>query len=226
MPEDYYSEKLSAERLRRVYVIATPRIRQYLNAEIDFVLDRINPGDTVIELGCGYGRVMAELSAKAGSLFGLDTSQASLKMAREFLIRFKNAFLICADAGRMPFRDNSFDVVVCIQNGISAFHIDRDKLVREAYRIARSGGVILFSSYAKEFWEDQLRWFELQAENGLLGEIDYVKTGNGVIVCKDGFTATTVGPDEFIRLTKNLRAEVTIEKVDGSSVFCIIRKAG
>ena len=46
----YYSEKLSAERLRRVYDLAPARVKRYLDAEIEFVLKRINPGDRVLEL--------------------------------------------------------------------------------------------------------------------------------------------------------------------------------
>jgi 2-polyprenyl-6-hydroxyphenyl methylase/3-demethylubiquinone-9 3-methyltransferase len=49
-----------------------------------------------------------------------------------------------------------------------------------------------------------LKWFELQSEVGLLGEIDYEKTKEGVIVCKDGFTATTVGPEDFSKFTKDI----------------------
>ena len=46
----YYSEKLSAERLRRVYDLAPARVKRYLDSEIEFVLKRINPGDRVLEL--------------------------------------------------------------------------------------------------------------------------------------------------------------------------------
>jgi len=44
----------------------------------------------------------------------------------------------------------------------------------------------VFSTYAAEFWSERLRWFELQAAAGLVGEIDYEKTKDGVVVCKDG----------------------------------------
>ena len=44
---DYYSEKLSAERLRRVYEIAPPRVRQYLRADIGHAVEQIRPGDIV-----------------------------------------------------------------------------------------------------------------------------------------------------------------------------------
>ena len=56
---DYYSEQLFAERLRKCYEIAPPRARQYLEAEIDHVAGRIRPGESVLELGRGYGHVLA-----------------------------------------------------------------------------------------------------------------------------------------------------------------------
>jgi len=59
---DYYAEKLSAERLRRCYEIASPRVKQYLEAEIDFVCDHLKGSEVVIELGCGYGRVALRLA--------------------------------------------------------------------------------------------------------------------------------------------------------------------
>jgi 2-polyprenyl-6-hydroxyphenyl methylase/3-demethylubiquinone-9 3-methyltransferase len=67
-----------------------------------------------------------------------------------------------------------------------------------------------------------LRWFEIQAAHGLIGEIDHTATGNGVIVCKDGFRATTVGAEEFSRLAGELGVTARIEEVAGSSVFCEI----
>jgi ubiquinone/menaquinone biosynthesis C-methylase UbiE len=61
----YYSEHVSAGRLRRCYELAPPRVRRYLDAEIEHVAGRIRPGDAVLELGCGYGRVMEKLAATA-----------------------------------------------------------------------------------------------------------------------------------------------------------------
>jgi len=117
-----------------------------------------------------------------------------------------------------------FDIVVCIQNGISAFHADQKTIFMEALRVCRPGGTVLFSTYAEKFWPHRLEWFRLQAEAGLLGEIDEENTAAGIIVCKDGFTAGTVGPEEFRRLAAGLPATVTLTEVDGSSLFCLMRK--
>lgn len=226
MKPGYYDDKLSAERLKRVYDIATPGVRRYLDAEVEHVLAFIRPGYSVLELGCGYGRILPPLAAKAGSVVGVDTSLASLQLASEFVAGNVNYRLINMDAVKLAFSDAVFDVVACIQNGISAFHVDQRTLIAEAVRVTKVGGTALFSSYSDKFWDERLEWFELQANAGLLGEIDYDRTGDGVIVCKDGFTATTVGPGEFRALTAGLNAEVNVTEVDGSSVFCEIIVGG
>lgn len=216
---DYYAEKLSADRLRRCYEIAPPRVRLYLQAEIDHALTKIRPGDTILELGCGYGRIMAVLAGKANRIVGIDTSRASLAAGREHLASFPNCMLIQADAVRLPFSGRSFDVVFCLQNGISAFHVNPERLIEESVKVTRPGGIVLFSSYSDRFWAHRLAWFELQAAEGLVGEIDRDKTGAGRIVCRDGFTATTFGPEDFRRLTASIGVKAAIFEIDDSSVF-------
>ena len=183
---DYYEDKLSAERLKRCYEIASPRIRQYLKAEIAYVLKKIHPSDIVLELGCGYGRILPALAQRAGTVIGIDTSLASLILASKMRANISNCRLMNMNAVQLAFNDRVFDCVVCIQNGISAFHLDQRDLVRESARVAKPGGRVLFSSYSDKFWEERLKWFEMQSEAGLLGEIDYERTRSGVIVCKDG----------------------------------------
>ena len=219
----YYSSKLAAERLRRCYEIAPPRVKQYLAAEVAFVADRIGPEDIVLELGCGYGRAMRELSTGSRFVVGIDTSLASLRMAREYLGESGDCHVLQMDAVSTGFADRSFDTVVCIQNGISAFNVDRARLVAESLRVARPGGLVLLSTYSDAFWADRLDWFHRQAEAGLLGEIDEKATGDGVFVCKDGFRATTVTAEEFSALTVGLNVDSQIVEVDGSSLFCDMR---
>jgi ubiquinone/menaquinone biosynthesis C-methylase UbiE len=222
----YYSDKLNAERLKRVYEIAPPRTRQYLQAEVEHICRKINPGDIVLELGCGYGRILPVLARKARIVFGIDSSFTSIRMGRKLLKDTPNCFLATMDAVKLGFRDNIFNVVVCIQNGISAFHVDRLELMAEAIRVAKPGGAVLFSSYSNKFWDHRLEWFYRQSEEGLLGEIDLEKTGDGVIVTKDGFTGTAIKPEEFLSLASQLKVDAKIIEVDESSLFCEILKKG
>jgi 2-polyprenyl-6-hydroxyphenyl methylase/3-demethylubiquinone-9 3-methyltransferase len=216
----YYSERLAGRRLRRCYEIAPPRVRQYLEAEIRFVLDRLGPEDAILDLGCGYGRAALPFATVARRVVGIDTSPESLALAGELAGAESRCEFLQMDATALEFSDGEFDVVACIQNGICAFGVDQTTLVREAVRVTRPGGRIFFSSYAERFWSHRLRWFELQAEQGLLGEIDHESTGGGMIVCKDGFRAETMSPDRFRSLCSAIGLAPRITEVDGSSLFC------
>jgi len=216
----YYVDHLAGWRLRRCYELAPPRVQQYLAAELQHVLARIRATDTVLELGCGYGRVLERLAPRARAVVGVDTSAASLELAHEMLRDRPNCRLVRMDAATLAFQDAVFDMVVCIQNGISAFKIDPRRLLAEAVRVTRPGGRVLCSSYSPKFWPHRLGWFQLQAAEGLIGELDPTATRAGVIVCQDGFRATTLAPDDFLALAAGLGLAARIDEVDESSVFC------
>lgn len=215
----YYDSDLAAERLRRVYEIAPPRIRRYLDAEMSHVLERIGQGDVVLDLGCGYGRAMPGWAVRAGLVVGVDASLASLLLAHRMLEGLPNCLLVNADAVTLPIRSAGLDVVACIQNGLSAFHVNGEALVREAVRVTRPGGAVLFSTYSPKFWDYRLEWFRLQSEAGLLGEIDQARTGDGVIACKDGFTGTAIKAETLMSLTGGLDVEARLREVDESSLW-------
>ncbi|UCG03215.1 MAG: class I SAM-dependent methyltransferase [Candidatus Heimdallarchaeota archaeon] len=221
--EEYYSTKLSALRLKRCYEIAPPRIQQYLEAEIKFILENIKSTDHVLELGCGYGRVLARLAEEAQFVSGIDTSEESLLYAQEYLTDFSNIKLHKMNAVSLDFEDQMFQVVIAIQNGISAFKVDPYKLIQESIRVTKTGGKVLFSSYSEKIWEKRLDWFIKQSEEGLIGEIDMEKSKNGIIVCKDGFIASTYTPEDFTRLSSELKLNSTVEEVDESSIFWVIQ---
>lgn len=220
----YYQERLAADRLRRCYELAPPRVRRYLEAEADFVVKWLHPADVVLDLGCGYGRTMASFGGESRVVVGADSSLPSLVVAQGLHLPRGGLRLVCTDAARLAFGPRSFDRVVCIQNGISAFHVERSSLLSEVIRVLRPTGAALFSTYSERFWSDRMHWFELQAAAGLIGEIDWEHTGNGTIVCRDGFTATTETEESFRLLTADLAVEVDCEEVDESSLFFLVKR--
>jgi 2-polyprenyl-6-hydroxyphenyl methylase/3-demethylubiquinone-9 3-methyltransferase len=217
--KQYYTQKLVADRLKRCYDIATPRVKQYLEAEIQHVLKYIKPSHLVIELGCGYGRVLQRVAGHTTYVIGIDTASESLNYAIQNKFADKRSTLLQMDAACLGFQDAVFDVLICIQNGISAFKVDPQHLIQESVRVTKPEGICLFSSYCEEFWEPRLEWFQLQAENGLLGEIDWDETHDGIIVCHDGFKATTMSITDFNVISQNIGIQPRIVEVDNSSLF-------
>jgi ubiquinone/menaquinone biosynthesis C-methylase UbiE len=216
----YYKDKLSASKLLKCYEAATPRIKQYLEAEIQFVISNVRDANLVLELGCGYGRVMRAVSPFVSMIVGVDISRASLELANSYMRLCGNHRIVQMDASNMAFSPSVFDAVFCIQNGISAFGVDRKHLIAESIRVTKDDGLILFSSYSPRIWQERLDWFRKQSQLGLLGEVDEERTCWGTIVCKDGFIATTVSGDQFIELFSEFGLKASIIEVDESSVFC------
>ncbi len=219
---DYYSKKLFSMKLRQAYESAPPRIQQYLEAEIQFILTFIQQDHTILELGCGYGRVLKRIARYSRRVVGIDIAEASLNYAQKYLEGIDNVELYRMTARNIQLKPNSFDVVLGIQNAISAMKIDPVTLITQALRVTKLGGRIILSSYSDKIWDARLEWFIAQSELGLLGEIDYDKTKDGIIECKDGFKATTFTVADFLQLTDDLRLNAHIEEVDDSSIFCII----
>jgi 2-polyprenyl-6-hydroxyphenyl methylase/3-demethylubiquinone-9 3-methyltransferase len=221
---NYYSAKLNANNLQRCYDVAPDRVKQFLEAEILYVMDKISIHDTVLDLGCGYGRVAVRLAEKAKKVVGIDICEENIRLANEQFKLSESIEYCVMDAADLKFPDEHFDVTICVQNGISAFKMDPKRLVSEALRVTKKAGTILVSSYAEQFWDERLKWFRIQAEEGLVGEIDQELTRDGIIVCKDGFRAITFSRKDFIALAAHFDVDVEIIEVDDSSVFCEIRK--
>lgn len=221
--EGYYARKLSGVRLRRCYEIASPRVRRYLEAEVRFLLGKVEPRSQVLELGCGYGRVLHALAGKAASTVGIDTAYESLLLAREVMAGARGWHLAQMDAVELGLPGGGFDLVACVQNGLEAFRVDQRTLIREAVRVSRPGGRVLVSTYSPRFWEPRLEWFRAQAAAGLLGAVDEEATGDGIIVCKDGFWAGATSPEALLSLAFDLGLSATVTEVDASSLFCEIR---
>lgn len=219
MSGSYYTRKLCAGRLDRVYTLAGPRVRQYLQAEIDHLQAALSSGDRVLELGCGTGRVLAPLARAAGRGWGVDSAAASIMWARQ---AHPDLLLAVMNAAALGFAAQSFDIVVAVQNFISACQFPPQQLLHECLRVTRPGGRIFLSSYAERFWPHRLDWFRDQTAAGLLGAIDEAATGDGVIVGRDGFRATTFSPGDFRALTAAVGVAARVYEVDRSSLFCRI----
>ena len=220
---NYYSKKLNSSKLVEVYQTKIERVKQYFHHEIDFVGSRLTGSEKVLELGAGYGRIMKELAPLAGSVVGIDISKDSVLLGKEYLKNCLNCTIEVMDVHQMTLEPD-FDVVICLQNGLSAFKGRDEKLVQEALGVLKKGGTAYFSSYSAKFWDCRLAWFQEQADKGLLGEIDFEKTKDGEIVCFDGFRATTTTPEDMKRLGEWSGYPYQIVEVDESSIFLVIEK--
>lgn len=75
----------------------------------------VRPTDRVLEIACGRGEICALLSPRVRSVVGIDYAPSAVEICREAYppSEYKNLSFAVADAKKLPFPDNSFDLVYC-----------------------------------------------------------------------------------------------------------------
>lgn len=120
------------------YQYVTLRDKAYF-AEIDSYLDDFiddATGLTVLDLGCGKGRVIPKLD-HAKQVIGVDVSDEAIRLANETR-RQPNFSFRTMDAHDLSFDDASFDLVLFVD---AIEHVrDAEKVLREAGRVTKPGG--------------------------------------------------------------------------------------
>ena len=108
---NYYQNFLNESKLLRVYETKIPRIEQYLRAEIDFVREKLEGTEDIIELGAGYGRILRELAPHCRSVTGIDISKENVEFGRTYLAEHENVAMITADVHQLHL-SQKFDIQI------------------------------------------------------------------------------------------------------------------
>ncbi len=121
----------------------------------------LSPSALVLDVGCGTGRHLLELSRLRGSFVGLDMSREDLRKMRYLVhLTAKERPVVATigavqgDGERLPFADGLFDCVICTE---TLEHVPDDRVVaRELVRVLRPGGVLCVSVPAER--SERLLW--------------------------------------------------------------------
>jgi ubiquinone/menaquinone biosynthesis C-methylase UbiE len=147
------------DRLAGVY---DRRWSRYIAATTRETLARLalEPGDRVLDLGCGTGALLRELvlQGEPARLRGVDLSPAMLAQARATLPGAVS--LVAGDAVALPLAASSVDVVV---SG-SSFHFwaQPDRGLEEIRRVLRPGGRLVMTDWCGDYLACRLYDFALR----------------------------------------------------------------
>jgi len=96
----------------------------------------------VLEVGGGSGRDSIRIKTLGGDVYVLDYAESSLKTIKEQIVEEDITLkLIKGDAFKLPFKDNSFDIV--FHQGLIEHFRNPEIILRENVRVLKSGGLIL-----------------------------------------------------------------------------------
>lgn len=103
-------------------------------------------GDHILDLACGTGVVTRQIlgsGVKAAQISAVDHSADMLEVARAQAVGgAADVEWLQADAARLPFKNDSFDLAFCQQ--ALQFFPDRPAALRELHRVMRPGGRVVF----------------------------------------------------------------------------------
>jgi ubiquinone/menaquinone biosynthesis C-methylase UbiE len=104
---------------------------------------RIEPADHILDVGCGHGRSLTELAARAprGHIVGVDPSELMVEIAEQRnrpLIEATRVDVIHSGVESLPFPDGVFDKAQCVH--VLYFCKDIETSLREIARVLKPGG--------------------------------------------------------------------------------------
>jgi ubiquinone/menaquinone biosynthesis C-methylase UbiE len=194
----------------------------------------LRPGETVLDLGSGGG-IDVLLSARrvgpTGKAYGLDMTDEMLDVAMKNKAKAgaTNVEFLKGHIEAIPLPASSVDVI--ISNCVINLSTDKDKVLREAFRVLRSGGRLAVSDIVvrRELPESAKRSMELWSGciAGALLEAEYVGKLKAA-----GFTAIEVEPtriytkDDAAEMASSCcggEAEATLKALDGAVMSAFIR---
>jgi len=152
--------------------------------EQTLALMNIQPGDRILDLGCGTGWASRRMARMAGhgEVVGLDVADEMLRRAELASSGFKNVRYAWGSAENIPEADNAFNKVLSVESFY--YYADQGKALDELRRVMAPGAklFILINLYKDNHYS--LRWVtELKVPVQALSESEY-KT----LLEKHGFT--------------------------------------
>ena len=187
------------------------------------VLADLQDGETVLDLGSGGG-IDVLLSARrvgpTGKAYGLDMTDEMLVLARENQRKsgLTNVEFLKGEIEHIPLPDTSVDVV--ISNCVINLSVDKDKVMREAFRVLKPGGRFAVSDVVirgAEIPEAVRRNTELWVGcvAGALDELSYSEK-----LSRTGFEGVSIEPTRIYGSGRFMSAFVRARKPETRSQGC------
>jgi ubiquinone/menaquinone biosynthesis C-methylase UbiE len=109
-------------------------------------------GKRVLDFGSGEGYGAAHLARVASKVDGIDVDVDAVSHASTMYVEQANLDFHVGNSGRLPFEDNSFDLVTCFE--VIEHVSNQDAVIDEVRRVLKSDGIALVSTPDKKTYSD------------------------------------------------------------------------
>jgi ubiquinone/menaquinone biosynthesis C-methylase UbiE len=112
-----------------------------------FELLASEPGELILDVGCGTGRYVQELAGRGARAIGVDPSTAMLAVARAARTSISGPSYVRATGEALPLRSGVFDGVIIVTT--LEFAADPGTLLAEAVRVSRASGRVVVGALSR-----------------------------------------------------------------------------
>ncbi|MEK6927890.1 MAG: class I SAM-dependent methyltransferase [Nanoarchaeota archaeon] len=132
--------------------------KKFLKEEQEKLIPLLEKEYSVLDVGCGNGRMISIIAPKVKRYLGIDIDKKVIEEVKEKSKNFNNSEIINLNAEKLTskFKDNSFDLVVCLWNTVACVKDDK-KLFGEIYRVTKK--LFFLSAIKKGTLEERKKYY-------------------------------------------------------------------
>jgi ubiquinone/menaquinone biosynthesis C-methylase UbiE len=183
---------------------------------LQFIASLINkPHLKVLDIGCGKGVTLQDIAISDNThsfeLYGIDLAKDVLINTKE---KYEEINFICASTFNLPFKENTFDIIMCSDllhhlAGNTRFKskINVERAILEIKRVCNGGHIIIMEQCVKWKFSSYLVFFVSHSYSLLNIEFPFIEMHKGIVI-------NFLTPKELYETLRRCNIEIIIQKQD------------
>lgn len=133
--------------------------KTWFDAEKKCLISNIKKDSKVLFVGCGDGREIKYILKNTKNITGLDHNKDAVNKAKQIFKKYPKIKIIFGEATNLPFRDKSFDYVLCM--GVF-MNLGKNKIssLKEMKRVLKNEGKIILDTYSENAMAERIKLYK------------------------------------------------------------------
>jgi ubiquinone/menaquinone biosynthesis C-methylase UbiE len=196
--------------------------KSWFEDEKVFLQKIITKDSKVLEVGCGDGRSLNYIINITQNIIGIDNDDIAVKDAKINFKNYPNVKILLAEASKLPFKDKSFDFVMCMTT-FANFGNEKYKILKEMKRVLKDDGKIIISVFSEDALEERMKVYKTIGAGATILEVK----DNGTVIFDEKLGANIseqFSEKELIEIFNKVNFKVDEIIKSGIGYICEISK--
>jgi ubiquinone/menaquinone biosynthesis C-methylase UbiE len=133
--------------------------KQWFESEKIFLRETITKDANVLDMCCGNGRDIDYIIDITKNITGIDHDTDIVNSAKRRFADYPSVKILLAEAQKLPFKDNTFDFVICTAT-FNNFGENKLKALAEMKRVMKKGGFLIVGVYSEDAFNERTKTYK------------------------------------------------------------------